>query len=101
MFYSMNYNGSILEELSCKYNGMTFLQNDDDSLMDKFENYFTYLADGANTRYPIWSEPYIDAFGLGEVVTISMPAYFSDHNNRTIIIGVAAIDVVFSQLLNY
>ena len=58
-------------------------------------NYSVYLAEGIEVTEPVWTEPYIDAFGFGRMVTVSMPIYYTQSGIRKTL-GVAGLDVVMS-----
>ena len=60
-------------------------------------NYYTYLSEGFNIENPVWTEPYIDAFGFGKMVTVSMPIYYEENGVR-VILGVAGIDILWEQI---
>ena len=40
--------------------------------------YFQFIALAFSNEEPLWSEPYDDAFGLGEVVSIAMPVFLTE-----------------------
>lgn len=69
--------------------------NSDSELATIMRNYSVYLAEGIEVKEPVWTEPYIDAFGFGRMVTVSMPIYYI-HNNIRKILGVTGLDVVMS-----
>ena len=60
-------------------------------------NYYTFIAEGVTTESPVWTEPYEDAFGLGRMVTVSMPVYYYENNIRKIL-GVVGVDVSMPQM---
>ena len=68
-------------------------------------NYSTYIAEGINVTYPIWTQPYEDAFGFGRMVTVSMPVYYSekDQNGKIIrkILGVVGVDVIMQTIFDF
>ena len=78
--FGTNINISLLSSLSCKYKGILFHIEEPINILDELMNYYVFLAEGTNITEPIWSEPYIDAFGLGKIVTVSMPVYFYDQS---------------------
>ena len=67
--------------------------NSDSELATIMRNYSVYLAEGIEVKEPVWTEPYIDAFGFGRMVTVSMPIYYTQNNIRKIL-GVTGLDVV-------
>ena len=94
---------SILQELSCNNSGIMFTISDissASSLATVMRNYFTFIAEGVTTTNPVWTEPYDDAFGLGRMVTVSMPVYYTENNIRTIL-GVIGLDVSMTHLATF
>ena len=61
------------------------------------KNYYSYISRGVSIKKPVWTEPYIDAFGFGKMVTVSMPIYHEESGIRTIL-GVAGIDILWEQI---
>lgn len=61
-------------------------------LRDAMRNYYNFMAEGVTIDQPVWTEPYEDAFGLGWLVTVSMPIYYYEEGERTIL-GVMGLDV--------
>ena len=91
---------TILQDLACQYEGIMFQIADSGStsaLATTMRNYYTYISEGVSISQPVWTEPYQDAFGFGKLVTVSMPIYYEENGFRTIL-GVAAIDVAYSQI---
>ena len=91
---------TILSSLSCSFNGMMFQISEsstDSTLATVMRNYYTYVAEGVTTTSPVWTEPYDDAFGLGRMVTVSMPVYYQEGSIRTIL-GVVGLDVSMTKL---
>ena len=64
----------------------------DSALATTIRNYYTYISEGVSITSPVWTEPYIDAFGFGRLVTVSMPIYYEENGIRSIL-GVSGIDV--------
>lgn len=90
---------SIIHDLSCEYKGITFnIKNTSSAseLADIMKNYHTYISEGVTIQSPVWSEPYVDAFGFGKMVTVSMPIYYTENSIRSVL-GVAGIDISLAQ----
>ena len=90
-------NSQDLQVLSCEYDGIMFQVADTsaNSTLEKvMRNYSTYISEGISISNPVWTGPYEDVFGFGQVVTVSMPIYYEENGIRTIL-GVAGIDVQF------
>ena len=48
---------------------------------------------------PVWTQPYNDALGYGELVTVSKPIFYEE-DGVTKFIGVAAFDIKLSVFEN-
>jgi hypothetical protein len=68
--------------------------------LDQAIGYYEFLTQGNEINSSRWSDIYIDAFGLGSMVTVIKPAYYRE-NNISRLIGVAEIDILTSQLIQY
>ena len=55
--------------------------------------YYQYIAAGTKVDRVVWAEPYIDASGLGEMTTGSLPVYVEED-------GVAKEDFFSFDLLD-
>ena len=60
--------------------------------------YHLFLQQGVSITEPVWSEPYVDAFGAGRIITVSFPIYTTNQDEIKMLLGVAAIDVAMSSL---
>lgn len=63
-------------------------------------NYYTYISEGLEITEAVWTEPYIDSFGFGRMVTVSMPIYYEENGIR-VILGVAGIDILWGQIESF
>ena len=91
---------TILKNLACEYRGIMFEISDsgsDSALTTTMRGYYTYISEGVTIQYPVWTEPYEDAFGFGRMVTVSMPIYYEESGIRSIL-GVAGIDILYEQI---
>ena len=48
-----------------------------ENLITQMDNYFNFLAGSAKNRKGLWTSPYLDAFGLGLMVTHAIPCISS------------------------
>ena len=64
------------------------------------DSFYQYLAFGNKNTDAVWSSIYEDAFGFGQLVTVSYPAYYNDGTQMRFL-GVAGIDVLVSQFQTY
>ena len=62
--------------------------------------YYAYIAEGLNITKPVWTEPYEDFFGFGELVTVSLPVYYYEGDARKIL-GVVGLDVVMKTFYGF
>ena len=87
----------ILPLFACSFHGIYQLvptSSDLKSALSTF-NFFTSL--GLNRTTCVWTEPYIDASGLGWITTVAYPVY--DRSvNPPFLLGVVAADMVMSDL---
>jgi hypothetical protein len=64
------------------------------------ENFNIYIASGINNQDVRWSEDYIDAFGLGKIITGSRPVYNENSEGIRTLESIISIDVLFSNISN-
>ena len=102
---SGNIDYEIVKNITCKYNGIVFLMEDnldETEMVEKLSNYYTFLSDGfSNYNKPIWSEPYEDTAGFGKIVSISKAIYSKDDHDIQKVIGVVGIDLLMDYLIKY
>lgn len=64
----------------------------------KLQSFYEYLSLGVVFANPIWTEPYMDYYTGIEMVTVSMPAYYTNKTtNLTTVFGVAGVDIILNQ----
>ena len=92
----------ILQDLACAFSGIMFRidESSSTSLVTVMRDYYTFIAEGVQINSPVWTEPYDDAFGLGRMVTVSMPIYYYENSIRTIL-GVVGLDVSMEQIYTF
>lgn len=66
-------------------------------MVEKLTSYYTFLSEGIDHKQikPMWSNFYLDAFGFGMIVSVTMPIYVEGLVNK--IVGVAGIDILLSK----
>ena len=88
--------------IACESRGIFIPVPDNGDLrgsMSQYYDYFSALRQQVDNLQPIWVEPYIDAFGLGEVTTISRALY--DNSTGSVrLYGVVGIDILIRDLRN-
>jgi hypothetical protein len=61
--------------ISCLGNGLYTHAQDTDNLREILADYYSILATGITMDHAIWTEPYIDANGSGELIAVVWAAY--------------------------
>ena len=69
------------------------------SAMSQYYDYYSTLRQSVDNLSPIWVEPYVDFFGLGDVTTVSRALYDSSTNPPRLY-GVVAVDILITDLRN-
>lgn len=93
----------VLLEMSCEFNGIMFeldVAMEETEIVQIMRSYYGYIARGLNITRPIWTEPYEDEFGFGELVTVSLPVYYTE-GDVTEVIGVVGLDVVMKTFYDF
>ena len=71
-------------------------------MSSKVQDYYEFFWESTINSKPFWTDPYDDAFGLGTIVTVSIPIFqHQDINGLNRLIGVAGIDVLMSQFTKF
>lgn len=84
--------------MTCSFRGMVIPTADNEGIVKMYN----YLSIGMKITKPVWTEPYQDFYGYGELVTVSMPAYYTDQaTGLKKTIGVVAIDILMEQFNSY
>ena len=69
------------------------------SAMSQYYDYYSTLRQSVDNLSPIWVEPYVDFFGLGDVTTVSR-ALYDNSTNPPRLYGVIAVDILIRDLRN-
>ncbi|XP_064625749.1 voltage-dependent calcium channel subunit alpha-2/delta-2-like isoform X2 [Lineus longissimus] len=83
--------------LACNNRGYLEKLMNGENLISKMHQYFEFLAKSSKNSEGLWTSPYIDAWGLGLMVTHAVPAITK--NGKTI--GVAGIDATLDEIENF
>ena len=86
--------------LACNFHGIFDSVESSSDLLDAMQNYYIYVANGLNRTSAIWTEPYIDASGLGNVTTSGYPIY-DRSTTPPYLIGVVGIDILMSDIQKF
>ena len=97
-----NAPAAIPKVIACGNKGIYIHVNDNENLRDAMSNYYNYFAtvrQVSDNLKPVWVEPYIDAFGLGEVATVSRALYDTNVDPPRLY-GVVSVDILTTDLRN-
>ena len=89
------------KRLACESGGFYANISDGGDLlkaMRSYSDYFSILRERPETAAAVWVEPYLDAFGLGEITTVSQAVYEDDSNGNLTLIGVLGVDITVDDL---
>eukprot|EP01064_Diplonema_japonicum_P029723 TRINITY_DN4877_c0_g4_i1.p1 TRINITY_DN4877_c0_g4~~TRINITY_DN4877_c0_g4_i1.p1 ORF type:complete len:575 (+),score=163.03 TRINITY_DN4877_c0_g4_i1:44-1768(+) len=100
--YSMgkDADGELPKRIACENNGVWTRIVDGGDPLVSMSSFYNYLAVGIHAGKARWTTPYEDAFGLGEMVTVTSGVYDTT-GSVPLLIGVAGIDVKMSELIVY
>ena len=88
-------------QLACSTDGLVEVYTGTEfDYTNPVELFGTYLSSGIENTQVRWSEPYIDAFGLGKIITGSRPVYSTDENGISTLRSIIATDILFSNISN-
>jgi len=94
-FDQFNYNAStFLQPIACEMRGILEVIDTTTTLRDAVQSFYLALILTRQTTKISWTEPYLDASGLGEVATCSLPLF-----KDGFFVGVAGIDFALSDML--
>jgi len=90
---------SIPRQIACNNDGSwSFIRATDDPLT-AMRSYYLFLTARRSSGSPIWTEPYEDASGLGQITTVAMPIFSVGTGDLPgVFLGVAGHDVFFHEL---
>ncbi|KAJ7333705.1 hypothetical protein OS493_015788 [Desmophyllum pertusum] len=85
-------------KLSCDNQGYMKKLTDEENIISQMQDYYSFLASNTiSVSNVTWTSPYLDASGLGLMVTVAMPV-ISKVTNKTI--GVVGIDATLEEIEN-
>ena len=92
-------NLDFLSKLACHFQGIVVpvekkvSQAETATILSPF---YQFLSIGLNITKPLWTEPYHDFYLDRLMVTVSMPAYYTEEGaQNSELLGVAGIDILF------
>ncbi|XP_076811762.1 VWFA and cache domain-containing protein 1-like isoform X4 [Clavelina lepadiformis] len=84
---------SVIDESDTKPGVFTQVDNPD-LLRSQMASYYNFFKiEDELVSDPVWTVPYLDAWGLGVMITASLPVYVREN-----LVGVAAVDVTIEEL---
>ena len=87
------------KNIACQNDGIwTLVEDGTTSLRTQMSYYYDYIASlrDADTNV-VWVEPYIDAFGAGEMTTASLAVY-DDSTTPNTLLGVLGMDILIADM---
>ncbi|PAA92856.1 hypothetical protein BOX15_Mlig015658g4 [Macrostomum lignano] len=87
--------------LACNHSGSLRKLEDGENLISRMDNYFDFLARVAQNSKGLWTSPYIDAFGLGTMVTHAVPVISTIDTGKPRTIGVVGVDATLEEIETY
>jgi hypothetical protein len=98
IFYGLSSkaDSTLINSIACANNGFAIIKPLQ-PVVDPFSylgEYYDYMAWGTNDGFVRWSNPYMDAFGAGQMVTASIPVYDSDNK----LVSVIGADIPVTEL---
>jgi hypothetical protein len=88
------------KQIACAFNGIWTGISDDADLRRIMSTYYNVLSLGIKLTTPIWTEPYNDASGLGNMTTCALAVY-DNTRNPPLLLGVVGVDVLMDELQKY
>jgi len=88
---------TIPQAIACAHQGVWAKIADGVDPLTRMRSYFQFLASGISSTTVRWTAPYEDAFGLGQMVTASLPVYYTTGGVRALV-GVVGADVTMAEL---
>ena len=90
---------SIPRQIACNNDGSWSFIKDDDDPLTAMRSFYLFLTARRTSGTPIWTEPYMDDSGLGEIITVAKPVFSQGSGSvKGVFLGVAGHDVLFSEL---
>ncbi|XP_050400585.1 voltage-dependent calcium channel subunit alpha-2/delta-2 [Patella vulgata] len=84
--------------LSCRNNGSIKKLMTGENLISQMSNYFEFLSANAMSSEALWTSPYLDAWGLGLMITHAIPVLSGITGKY---IGVVGIDATLDEIENF
>ncbi|XP_070196192.1 voltage-dependent calcium channel subunit alpha-2/delta-2-like [Littorina saxatilis] len=82
-------------KLACDHNGSMKKLLTGENLISQMSNYYEFLSSNAVTAYGLWTSPYLDSWGLGLMLTYSIPITSKVTGKYIGVVGIdASLDVI-------
>lgn len=100
--YSMSSDADDLipKRIACENNGVWARIGDGQDPLHKMAAYYQFLASGIDSDVVRWTTPYVDAFGLGNVVSAARAVY-DRTESVPLLTGVVGTDLLIEDLEKY
>ena len=97
--YSMSTaaDDNLPRQIACANNGVWSRISDGQDPLSEMSQYYQFLATGIASSAARWTAPYIDSFGLGQMVTAAIPVY-DRSQSLPLLVGVVGTDVLMTDL---
>lgn len=69
-------------KLACDHRGSMVKLTIGENLISQMNNYFDFLSSNAKSTEPLWTSPYLDAWGLGLMVTYAVPVISKQYGGK-------------------
>ena len=90
---------SIPRQIACNNDGSWSFIEDDDDPLTAMRSFYLFLTARRTSGTPVWTEPYMDDSGLGEIITVAKPVFSQGSGTiKGVFLGVAGHDVRFTEL---
>jgi voltage-dependent calcium channel alpha-2/delta-3 len=93
--YALGASARVQDDIACQHNGAYTFINDGGNLRTKMQSYYKVFGATAN-RELFWTAPYLDASGLGMMVTAALPTYDTSQEFPELL-GVVGHDILLSD----
>eukprot|EP01025_Chloroclados_australasicus_P041921 TRINITY_DN4469_c0_g2_i1.p1 TRINITY_DN4469_c0_g2~~TRINITY_DN4469_c0_g2_i1.p1 ORF type:complete len:786 (-),score=91.23 TRINITY_DN4469_c0_g2_i1:205-2562(-) len=93
-------NDAVPRQIACMHNGTWTAIGATDDPLTAFNSFVKFVASGRNQTRFYWSEVYIDSFGLGEMISITLPVFTPRISEEVpgVLFGVVSHDLLTEEI---
>lgn len=84
------------KQIACEHNGVFAEIRDGENPLDEMSQYYQFLSAGISSNAVRWTTPYIDAWGLGRMVTGAVPVY-DRSKSVPLLTAVVGVDIPMAE----